>query len=87
MKSLSVSININRFVWEKEKDFAKISQFILEIEKGFDQYQSIRNTKSERIVAFIWWIHKNICLMKIFAGPAHFDLLPIMKHQKHRNEK
>ena len=39
MKSLSVSININRFkvIWEKQKDFAKISQFILEIWKDFDQ--------------------------------------------------
>ena len=32
--------------------------------KGFDQYQSIRNTKSERIVASIWWIHKYICVVK-----------------------
>ena len=31
MKSLSVSININRIVWEKDKDFAKVSQFTLEI--------------------------------------------------------
>ena len=69
MKSLCVSINTDK----KQNDFAKISQFILEIEKGFDQYQSIRNTKNEKIVASIWWIHKNICLMKIFAGPAHFD--------------
>ena len=73
MKILSVSININRFILKKQKDFAKICQFILEIWKVFYEHPSIRNSKSERIVANIWWIHKYLCLVKIFAGPAHFD--------------